>query len=100
MGRGLITPDENLVNGERFTRQDVIDAHAFSINNEEALMKESKCGCFYCLEIFSPKEISEWVEDASGTAVCPFCGIDSVIGESSGYPITKEFLEAMKKYWF
>ena len=93
-------PDENLVDGEGFTRQDVIDAHAFSINNEEELMKENKCGCFYCCEIFDPKEIEEWADDAEGTALCPFCGIDSVIGESSGYPITKEFLEAMKKYWF
>jgi len=90
----------NRVNGKDFTGKDVIDAHAFSINNETALMKEHKCGCFYCLAIFSPEEIREWTEDDEGTALCPFCGIDSVIGESSGYPITKEFLEAMKKYWF
>ena len=29
-----------------------------------------------------------------------YCDTDSVIGENSGYPITKEFLESMKKYWF
>ncbi len=86
--------------GEGFTEQDVIDAHAFSINNEEELMSETKCGCFYCLEIFEPKEIEEWCEDETGTALCPFCGIDSVIGASSGYPITKEFLQAMKEFWF
>ena len=80
--------------------QDVIDAHAFSINNEAELMSETKCGCFYCLEIFNPKEIEEWCDDAVGTALCPFCGIDSVIGESSGYPITKEFLQAMHEFWF
>jgi len=34
------------------------------------------------------------------TALCPHCGIDSVIGESSSVPITKEFLGKMKKYWF
>jgi hypothetical protein len=52
------------------------------------------------LEIFSPQEIYEWIPDISGTAVCPYCGIDSVIGESSGYPITKEFLQEMYDYWF
>jgi hypothetical protein len=95
-----IPKDRIIKAGKGFTEQDVIDAHEFSINNGEELMRENKCGCFYCLEIFDPKEIEEWADDAVGTAICPFCGIDSVIGESSGYPITKEFLEAMKKYWF
>lgn len=85
---------------KNFTMQDVIDAHVHSSNHKEILLKDEKCGCFYCTEIFSPNEIDEWVMDPGGTALCPYCGIDSVIGESSGYPITKEFLEAMKKYWF
>lgn len=63
-------------------------------------MNDSSCGCFYCLTIFSPSEIVEWIQDEKETAVCPYCGIDSVIGESAGYPITKEFLEKMQKYWF
>lgn len=79
---------------------DYIDAHRFSDNHKEQLLKDNKCGCFYCLSIFDPVEIKEWVEDTSGTAICPFCGVDSVIGESTGYPITKEFLKKMKDYWF
>ena len=73
-----------------------------------ALKKDKVCGCFYCLKIFSPEDIKEWLVakdegnlcDRYGTAICPYCGIDSVIGESSGYPITKEFLAKMKEYWF
>lgn len=95
-----IPKDKTIKAGKGFTEQDVIDAHAFSINNEDELMSETKCGCFYCLEIFNPKEIEEWCDDEVGTALCPFCGIDSVIGESSGYPITKEFLQAMHDFWF
>jgi hypothetical protein len=60
-------------------------------------------GCFNCLAIFRPAEISEWWDDEYGapqTPVCPNCGIDSVIGDKSGYPITKEFLGKMNKYWF
>ena len=34
------------------------------------------------------------------TAICPHCGVDSVIGEKSGFPITQEFLKAMHKRWF
>jgi hypothetical protein len=77
-----------------------ITAHKYSANHKKVLEKDSVCGCFYCLEIFSPQEIYEWIPDISGTAVCPYCGIDSVIGESSGYPITKEFLQEMYDYWF
>lgn len=79
---------------------DIITAHIFSCNHKQQLSEDKRCGCFYCLQIFSPKEIKEWIPDISGTAICPYCGIDSVIGESSGFPITKEFLSAMKKHWF
>ena len=41
----------------------------------------------------------EWIDD-DNTALCPKCGIDSVIGTKSGYPITKEFLGQMQAHWF
>jgi hypothetical protein len=71
---------------------DYITAHKFSSNHREKILKDSVCGCFYCLSIFLPAQIEECAEDICGTAICPYCGIDSIIGESSGYPITKEFL--------
>ncbi len=80
--------------------EDYIDAHRFSANNKEMLKKDKVCGCFYCLTIFSPDQIEMWIKDISGTAMCPYCTIDSVIGESSGYQITTEFLKKMHKHWF
>ena len=79
---------------------DYIEAHRFSSDHRERLLKDEKCGCFHCLEIFDPKEITDWIEDPAGTAVCPYCGVDAVIGQHSGDPITQEFLEKMKRYWF
>lgn len=79
---------------------DVISAHSFSSNNKSMLEKDNLCGCFYCLKIFSPSEITDWISDTPETAVCPYCGVDSVIGESSNYPITTEFLKAMQEVWF
>ena len=78
----------------------LIVAHYFAYNVREPLLKDKKCGCFYCLEIFDPKEIKEWIADVSGTAVCPYCGIDSIVGEHSGFPIKKGFLRKMQQYWF
>ena len=46
-----------------------------------------------------PGEITVWIDDPAGTAVCPYCGMDSVIGEASGYPITHKFLQRMQKYY-
>ena len=88
-----------------FTLIDAIRAHKFCSNNKFELESTPKCGCFYCGEIFDSSEITEWLiednpADKHGTAICPHCEIDSVISESSGYPITKSFLRAMHKYWF
>ena len=89
-----------------YSEDDVIKAHHFSSGNMPALKKDKLCGCFYCLEVFSPTEITEYLQDddtlidKDGTALCPYCGVDSIIGQNSGYPITKTFLSKMKKYWF
>ena len=79
---------------------DIIVAHQFSSNHKEELQKDKLCGCFYCLKIFNPEEIKFWIKDTKGTSLCPYCGIDSVIGAYSGFPITTEFLSEMKEYWF
>lgn len=81
-------------------RNDIIAAHKFCANHKQELQKDHVCGCFYCLKIFAPAEIEDWIPDTKGTAQCPYCGIDSVIGEHSGFPITTEFLSKMKEYWF
>jgi len=79
----------------------IINAHEHCTSNESALKKDDLCGCFYCLKIFDQNEILEWIDDESGkTAMCPYCGIDSIIGKKSGFPITEEFLESMKSHWF
>ena len=81
-----------------------IAAHPFSFKNEAYLLPPQRCGCFSCLAIFRSSELeeSDFVPEDDGqyTACCPYCGIDSVIGENCGYAITPELLAAMKDYWF
>ena len=77
----------------------------YSTYHRKQLEKDNICGCFSCLEIFSQSEIKEWCfERESGnervTAICPYCDVDAIIGESTGLPITLEFLKLLNKYCF
>ena len=76
-------------------------AHTHCSNHRVEVEASRVCGCFYCLQNYAPTDIENWVDDPGGTAICPQCSIDSVIGEASGYPVTKpEFLDAMHEFWF
>ena len=81
-----------------------IAAHKRSIYHREQVLGSQTCGCFYCLAIFPPDRIREWVDNDTNsvgqTALCPECGIDSVIGSAAGYPITRPFLDEMRQRWF
>jgi hypothetical protein len=75
-------------------------AHKSSLSHKEEILASDVCGCFYCGETYPPKEIEEWIEEKSSeTAICPKCGIDSVL--SSKHPINdRVFLDEMNSYWF
>jgi len=86
---------------QKYTRDQLKAAHLKSSLHREELMRGNVCGCFYCEQLFSPLEITEWIDEPQGgqTAICPKCGIDSVLGEA--LPITdKSFLNEMNKLWF
>lgn len=79
--------------------KEIVQAHNHSSNHRKEILASKKCGCFYCLETFKPSEIKEWVDDGK-CAICPRCGIDSVLGDAAGFPLTKEFLGSLHHYWF
>ena len=79
--------------------KDCEKAHDFSLLNKKLLSDDKICGCFNCLTIFDPKEITNWINLGSATATCPYCGLDTVIGESSGFTINTDFLESMQARW-
>lgn len=82
-------------------KEDVFrQAHDCSICNKRQLEQSKICGCFSCCEIFPPSEITDYISDEEPTAECPYCHIDAVIGDASGFPITEEFLMKMMKRWF
>jgi hypothetical protein len=90
---------------------DLDKAHKYSSRHRADLLRSDTCGCFHCLYTFPPSKITEWTDFPSGTpkekhfdqgetALCPHCGIDSVLGSASGFPLTADFLQMMYDQWF
>jgi hypothetical protein len=71
---------------------------------QKEILSGKTAGCFYCCKVFSPDEINDWhgedCNEYEPLALCPYCGIDSVIGSASGYPIEHSFLMKMREFWF
>ena len=82
-------------------KPDYIAAFFDHIGNSNILLQSKTCGCFNCLQIFSPRDITEWVDDIGeyATGLCPHCQLDTVIGDSSGIAITPELLQQMNDHW-
>lgn len=56
----------------------LIILHQKSRYNIEDIKRVSRCACFYCKRVFNESDIKEYT-DGGKTAICPYCGVDSVI---------------------
>jgi hypothetical protein len=72
--------------------------HKKSRCNRSSLAEAKICGCFYCFKEYPFEQIIEWV-DAGETALCPRCGIDSVLGFDTP-TADQELLHEMHDLWF
>lgn len=80
-------------------RADLESLHRFSTGHRDILATASRAGCFHCGTIFPPSEIAEWI-DGGVTALCPRCGIDAVLPETTSIAVDAAILEAMRVHWF
>jgi hypothetical protein len=74
-------------------------AHRDSSRHRAAVRASTLCGCFHCGETFPPAEVEDWTDDDQ-TALCPRCGVAAVLGDASGWPLTREFLGRMRARFF
>lgn len=75
------------------------EAHKASSHHRKLVQASEQCGCFHCLSVFKSGQVREWT-DQGETALCPDCGIDSVLPAAAGYALSQEFLKAMERHWF
>ena len=76
-----------------------VEAHKHASSHRAELESSALCGCFFCFRTFPPASIKAWI-DASQTALCPSCGVDSVIGNASSQRIDDAFLRKMHVHFF
>lgn len=72
---------------------DINKAPMISMNNRQILEQSSVCGCFNCLKVFVPSEISLWTDNGK-TALCPYCELDMVLPD-----VNEEILTQVHNYW-
>ena len=75
------------------------EASKYSIYHSKEIKKSSVAGCYYCLQVFDTATITNWT-DNNDTALCPHCGIDSVLPETAPYDLNLETLSKLNEYWF
>lgn len=90
------------MNISKYTTDFLRQAHKSSSCHKQEIIESDLCGCFYCLETYKPSNIVEWIKENDNrgeSAICPKCGIDSVL--SSKFPVKdQEFLKEMNVIWF
>ena len=96
---GLEKVAEHLEAAKSKMPANIRDAHQHSSKHRAEILASDICGCFYCEKTFRAQEIADWTDNQE-TALCPKCGIDSVIGSASGFPINTQFLHQMCEHWF
>ena len=65
-------------------------------NNEIEILHSKTCSCIFCRQQYDARKVNDWVNDENGmSAICPECGMDTVIGDSGGEPLDKETLKAL-----
>lgn len=91
---------------------DLRSIHQFSTRNRVLLAQSEFAGCFYCGTRFAPTEITEWIDLPAGddsdderlergvTALCPYCGIDSVLPTAAPITWDNQLLKDMHAHWF
>ena len=77
----------------KFSFDYILAAHKVTIHHEKDILDSTACTCFYCGNQFDPhyEKGLEWLDENSPkgkTFVCPTCGIDCIIADASGFPIT------------
>jgi len=66
-----------------------------NFKNSNDIMRYAQCGCYFCVEVIEVEEVVEFTDNGE-TALCPKCGIDSLIPNETNL----EYLGELCEKWF
>jgi TPR repeat protein len=70
-------------------------------DNEIEILKSKTCSCLFCRQTYDARKVSDWVNDERGvTAICPECGMDAVVGDGGGEPLSHEELKELNLAYY
>jgi Zn finger protein HypA/HybF involved in hydrogenase expression len=73
--------------------------HTYSAHNRDRIAVASKCYCFHCKAIVESRDIQDYTDNGQ-TAICPKCGIASIIPDSIEEGVDEQTIAEMNEYWF
>ena len=75
--------------------------HSHTIRNRQEIDQSEYCHCISCIKSYPSPIVMDYIKEGTvETALCPYCGIDAVIGDACGLEINQEILTALNKRWF
>lgn len=70
-------------------------------NNDIEILNSEKCSCIFCRHTFDARSVQDWISDEKGvTAICPECGMDSLVGDASGFQIDRDTLKEINLEYY
>ena len=69
-----------------------------AFKNKTRIASSRQAGCYHCCKIYPAESVTLFTDNGQ-TAICPECGVDSVLGSASGIELTVENLEKINKEW-
>ena len=82
------------------TLEEIKSTFRLVTQNKMLLNQSNYAACYSCKRIFKSKDVTTFLNEGVGTAVCPYCGIDSVLGDKTGLGLSVENIQQLHDYWF
>lgn len=95
----LIVSIANEYEGGGMSLDELVAAHRHSYRNRVEIEQSTRCGCFSCSRVFDATEVEDYIDDGE-TALCPYCDVDSVVGDASGIELNPIVLNELNKMYF
>lgn len=84
------------------TYDEYVEISKHSIRNKKEILNSNIVCCYYCKTIYNACDQYSYINDGDeDTALCIKCGVDSIIGDASTYPISdRNFISHIHFYAF